>query len=108
MLFNNLKSNKKNHNALIAGVNNKTIPHAQLFYGPSKTKKLYTALAIFSIFFCLNKNSNDSCGVCSNCVKNQLLIHPDVHFVIQFVRTKKSKPLVRLFRNLEKVLNNHF
>lgn len=34
-----LKSNKKNHDALVKGVNNKTIPHAQLFYGPSKTKK---------------------------------------------------------------------
>ena len=111
MLFNNLKSNKKNHDALISGVNNKTIPHAQLFYGPSKTKKLYTALAYIQYIFCLNKNSNDSCGVCSNCVKNQLLIHPDVHFVFPvFSSPKNQKPISADYLEVWKkeVLSNDF
>jgi len=110
VLFNNLKSNKKNHDALVTGVNNKTIPHAQLFYGPPKTKKLYTALAYIQYIFCLNKNSKDSCGVCSNCVKNQLLIHPDVHFVIPVCSSPKNqKPVSTDYLEIWKkeVLNNH-
>jgi len=33
--------------------------------------------------------SNDSCGVCSSCIKAQQLIHPDIHFSYPVV-TKKS------------------
>ncbi len=110
MLFNNLKSNKKNHDALISGVNNKTIPHAQFFYGPLKTKKLYTALAYIQYIFCLNKKLKDSCGVCSNCVKNQLLIHPDVHFVFPVCSSPKNqKPISADYLEIWKkeVLKNH-
>ena len=81
MLFSQIKSNQKNQDALIDGVVNNTIPHAQLFFGPKKSEKLSIALAYIQYIFCQEKKENDSCGVCPNCIKNQLLMHPDVHFV---------------------------
>ena len=94
MLFSQIKSNKKNQAVLIDGVDNNSIPHAQLFFGPKNSKKLSIALAYIQYIFCQQKKQNDSCGVCPNCVKNQLLIHPDVHFVFPVTSTKNNqKPI---------------
>ena len=89
MLFNQISSNKNNQNVLIDGVKKNKIPHAQLFYGPIGTEKLKMALAYIQFIFCLNKKKDDSCGQCSNCKKNELLIHPDVHFYFSCYHSKK-------------------
>ncbi len=94
MLFNQIKSNQKNQDALIEGVVNNTIPHAQLFFGPKKSEKLSIALAYIQYIFCQEKKQNDSCGVCPNCIKNQLLMHPDVHFIFPVTSTNNNqKPI---------------
>jgi DNA polymerase-3 subunit delta' len=36
--------------------------------------------------------SNDSCGVCSSCIKAQQLIHPDIHFSYPVVTKKSGSP----------------
>ena len=36
--------------------------------------------------------SNDSCGVCSSCIKAQRLIHPDIHFSYPVVTKKSGSP----------------
>ncbi|MBH75872.1 MAG: hypothetical protein CMP68_01740 [Flavobacteriales bacterium] len=72
----------------------KMIPHAQLFYGPIGSEKLKIALAYIQFIFCLNKKEDDSCGQCSNCKKNELLIHPDVHFIFPVTTQKNiTKPI---------------
>lgn len=94
MLFSQIKSNKYNQQALIDGVINNSIPHAQLFYGPQQSEKLIIALAYIQYIFCQDKKENDSCGVCPNCIKNQLLIHPDVHFIFPVTSiTNNKKPI---------------
>tara|TARA_B100001057_G_scaffold498411_1_gene605313 strand:- start:10560 stop:11612 length:1053 start_codon:yes stop_codon:yes gene_type:complete len=94
VLFNQVISNKNNQNVLIDGVKKKMIPHAQLFYGPIGSEKLKIALAYIQFIFCLNKKEDDSCGQCSNCKKNELLIHPDVHFIFPVTTQKNiTKPI---------------
>ena len=94
MFFSQIKSNKKNQDVLISGVIKNKIPHAQLFFGSNKSEKLHIALAYIQYIFCEKKKSNDSCGVCSNCKKNQLLIHPDVHFIFPVASSKSNqKPI---------------
>ena len=36
--------------------------------------------------------SNDSCGLCSSCIKAQQLIHPDIHFSYPVVTKKSGSP----------------
>ena len=94
MFFSQIKSNKKNQDVLISGVVKNKIPHAQLFFGANKSEKLHIALAYIQYIFCEKKKSNDSCGACSNCKKNQLLIHPDVHFIFPVTSSKSNqKPI---------------
>lgn len=94
MLFSQIKSNKKNQDVLIDSVINNSIPHAHLFIGPPKSEKLSIALAYIQYIFCQDKKKNDSCGTCPNCIKNQLLIHPDVHFIFPVTSTTSNqKPL---------------
>lgn len=80
MIFENITSNKSNHKMLIQDVNNQKIPHAQLFYGNSKSEMLPSAIAYAQYIFCTNKKNNLSCLDCGNCKKMNLLIHPDLHF----------------------------
>ena len=94
MLFSQIKSNKKNQNVLIQGVNQNKIPHAQLFFGSNKSEKLRITLAYIQYIFCEDKKNNDSCGVCPNCKKNQLLIHPDVHFIVPVTSTNKNTKVI--------------
>ena len=91
MIFNKVISEKINKKVLIDGVDKKTIPHAQLFFGPNGSGKLNTALAYIQYILCENKKKQDSCGECSNCQKNQLLIHPDVHFIFPVTSGLKIK-----------------
>ncbi len=56
------------------------IPHAQLFIGPEGSGNLGLALALTQLIYCQNPSENDSCGICSSCVKIAKLTHPDVHF----------------------------
>lgn len=39
-----------------------------------------------------NSNSNDSCGICSSCIKARQLIHPDIHFSYPVVVKKSGSP----------------
>lgn len=72
-------------------VNENRISHALLFWGPEGSGTLSTALAYIQYINCLNKSNNDSCGTCTNCIKYQKLIHPDLHFVFPINSTEKIK-----------------
>ncbi len=56
------------------------MPHAVLFCEKPGYGALTLALATIEYMFCKGKKDGDSCGVCSNCIKNSKLVHPDVHF----------------------------
>ena len=90
MLFRSVISDKVNQKILIDGVREGKIPHAQLFFGPNGCGKLATTLAYIQYIFCEKKTEKDSCGICSNCKKNKLLIHPDVHFIFPVYKKNSS------------------
>lgn len=56
------------------------MPHAMLFCEKPGCGALSIALSAIEYMFCKGKREGDSCGVCSNCLKNSRLVHPDVHF----------------------------
>jgi len=69
------------------------VPHAMLLIGPPGNGKLGIALAFAQYLNCKAKTENDSCGVCSSCLKYRKLIHPDLHFTIPVIKTSSiTKP----------------
>ncbi|MFA8435933.1 MAG: DNA polymerase III subunit delta' [Marinifilaceae bacterium] len=75
---------------LVQAVKENRVSHAQLFVGPNGVGKLALAIALAQYVSCLNKQGNDSCGVCSSCRKYQKLVHPDLHFVFPVVKGKSG------------------
>lgn len=73
---------------LVASVKNDHVAHAQLFLGRAGSPNLPMALAFAAYLNCEDPSGDDSCGVCSSCVKNAKFIHPDVHFVFPVSPTK--------------------
>ena len=49
------------------------------------------AIAYAQYIACENKSDNDSCGICSSCVKFEKLAHPDLHFVFPVATNKSIK-----------------
>lgn len=70
------------------------IPHALMLLGPEGNGNLALALSLAQYIQCENKQPDDSCGVCSSCIKNQKFIHPDVHFTFPVVPRKSGEPPV--------------
>jgi len=70
------------------------IPHAIMLLGPEGNGNLALALSLAQYIQCENKQPDDSCGVCSSCIKNQKFIHPDVHFTFPVVPKKSGEPPV--------------
>lgn len=91
MQFSNVIGQSDLKKRLIASVNDGRISHAQLFLGEAGTGNLPLALAYAHYIMCEDKKNEDSCGVCSACVKNQKLVHPDLHFVFPTANTDKVK-----------------
>lgn len=73
---------------LTAQVRSGRLPHALLLSGDTGYGTLALALALASYVLCSRQGDNDSCGECSECIKTDKLIHPDLHF--SFPVIKKS------------------
>ena len=96
---------------LILSVKEGRISHALLFFGPKGSGTLPLALAFTQYVNCEQPGAHDSCGKCSSCVKQQKMVHPDVHYTFPIVISKKDKvgvsnDLVTEFR--EAVLSNPY
>lgn len=76
---------------LISSVLEDRVSHAQLFSGAVGSHGLKLALAYASFLMCENKSETDSCGQCPACLKNDKLVHPDLHFSFPVVTTTKVK-----------------
>jgi DNA polymerase-3 subunit delta' len=93
MRFSDIIGKKEIKDRLIQSVNEGRISHAQLFAGSSGTGGLPFAIAYATYIQCLNKSEQDSCGVCSSCIKNKKLIHPDLHLTFPVITLPKKEPV---------------
>lgn len=87
---------------LLEAASNNHIAHAQLFVGADGALNLPLALAFATYVHCENKGTNDSCGVCAACSKNDKLIHPDTHFVFPLSNVKGDKDEERFKAEIHK------
>ncbi len=76
---------------LMDSARNNTVSHAQLFLGPLGHGGLPLALAFSQYLNCENPGDEDSCGICSSCVKAQKFIHPDIHYSFPFPKVDKKE-----------------
>ncbi|MEI6311822.1 MAG: hypothetical protein WCP57_06160 [Bacteroidota bacterium] len=66
---------------LIQNVRENRLAHATMLLGAEGTGGLAIAMALAQYLMCENKGEMDSCGTCSQCIKNEKMIHPDLHFM---------------------------
>jgi DNA polymerase-3 subunit delta' len=76
---------------LIQTVEDNRVSHAQLFLSCDGSGALLLAIAYAQFINCLDKQSDDSCGICSSCRKYERYIHPDLHFSYPFFASKDVK-----------------
>ena len=74
MLFSEILGLEKIKKELTSSYSQKRIAHAQLFDGPKGSGKLALALAYAQLINCESVFNNDSCGICSSCMKYSKLI----------------------------------
>ena len=87
--------NIKKH--LIQSVENKRIPHAQLFVAPPGSGALPMAIAYARTILCAGEEQPAGHTPCQ--LKFDKLVHPDLHFVFPVATTEKIKdhPVSDLF-----------
>ena len=90
MLFSEILGLEKIKKELTSSYSQKRIAHAQLFDGPKGSGKLALALAYAQLINCESVFNNDSCGICSSCIKYLKLTHPDLHVIFPVIKTSKN------------------
>ena len=94
MQFKNIVGQDSIKQQLIQTVADNRISHAQLFLSCDGSGALLLAIAYAQYINCLDKQVEDSCGVCSSCRKYERYIHPDLHFSYPFFASKDVKTAV--------------
>lgn len=73
---------------LILQVNSGKLHHAHLLLGKMGYNTFALALALVQYIYCKDKQADNSCGTCSNCLKIKHLNHPDIHFTFPTFESK--------------------
>jgi len=100
MHFRNIIGQEKIKTKLLKTVKENRVSHAQLFLGQKGSGKMAMAIAYAQYISCKNKQADDSCGVCSSCIKFNKLIHPDLHFIFPLANTPQiQNPTSKVYYN---------
>ena len=91
MRFSEVAGHAELKQQLVQSVAEQRVPHAQLFHGPQGSGALGLALAYATYLSCHDRREEDSCGLCTSCLKYDRLVHPDLHFVFPVFTTKSVK-----------------
>ena len=94
MQFKEIIGQDKIKRQLVQTVKENRISHAQLFLSPVGSGALPLAIAYAQYINCVDREGDDSCGVCSSCRKYERLIHPDLHFSYPFFASSNIKTAV--------------
>lgn len=98
MLLKQIVGQQKAKNDLLQMWHTDHLPHALLILGAEGTGGLSASLAFAQFIFCLDKQKDDSCGVCSNCNKVSKLEHADLHLSFPSIPPKpNTKAMSRFF-----------
>ena len=99
MLFTDIIGQQKAKQQLIRSVENKRIPHAQLFVAPKGSGALPLAIAYAQYILCQNTNGENITGNEACNLKFNKLMHPDMHFVFPVATNTnvKKHPISNLF-----------
>lgn len=81
MLFKEVLGQHTVKKRLIEATGQQKISHAQLFFGKPGSGTIPMALAYAQYILCQNKQADDACGLCPDCLKISKLVHPDLHFI---------------------------
>ena len=118
MLFKEIIGQIETKKQLVELIQHNRLSHALLFLGKEGNGSLQLAVGLAQYLTCEKVNqkvkdqnsevslfgeepttsiqqqatSNDSCGLCSSCIKAQHLIHPDIHFSYPVVTKKSGSP----------------
>lgn len=71
---------------LLDMVREERVPHALLLCGPHGCGKMAVAMAFATYLLCGERDENDSCGHCPQCLMTERLSHPDLHFSYPVIR----------------------
>lgn len=107
MLFSKIIGHDIVKKHLIHTANDGRISHAQLFLGKEGSGNLAMAIAYAQFISCTNKQSDDSCGECSSCIKYNNLVHPDLHFIFPVATspTVKKDPVSKNYMEQWREMN---
>ena len=118
MQFENIIGQKETKYQLLQMVQHNRLSHALLFLGKEGSGALSLAMAFAQYIVCekingkktVNKNAalfgeegsstlhpavfDDSCGVCSACIKANKLVHPDIHYSYPVITKKAGQPSI--------------
>tara|TARA_R110002073_G_scaffold279026_1_gene443186 strand:+ start:476146 stop:477303 length:1158 start_codon:yes stop_codon:yes gene_type:complete len=99
MLFKEIIGQKKAKEQLIKSVDNKRIPHAQLFVSPKGSGALPLAIAYAQYILCQNTAGENITGIEACNLKFNKLSHPDMHFAFPVAANAsvKKHPVSDLF-----------
>lgn len=87
--------------SLIAQVNSGKLHHAHLFLGKMGYGTFQLAMAFLKYIYCQDKQENDSCGECANCIKLSKFNHIDIHCTLpSFDINNLSSALMPEFREI--------
>ena len=103
MLFKNIIGHNDLKKLLINTVKENRISHAQLFFGQEGSGDLAIAIAYAQYICCENKQEDDSCGICSSCLKYEKLTHPDLQLIFP---TPGAKTATKSKNNNSSFLND--
>ena len=116
MQFKNIIEQKETKDQLVQMVQHNRLSHALLFLGKEGSGALSLAMAFAQYIVCEKVNGkkaavtsgaslfgeveiveesvlqNDSCGVCSGCIKANQLMHPDIHYSYPVITKKAGSP----------------
>ncbi len=109
MKFSDIIGNEPLKKRLAGLVKGGRISHAFLFSCKEGYGGLPLAIAFAQFIQCDNPVGVDSCGTCPACIKNNKLVHPDVHFtypVANIKDIKKPRSIDFIAQWREAILNN--
>jgi DNA polymerase III subunit delta' len=101
MLFQDVLAQESIKSNLIKSVRENRLHHANLFVGKMGYGTLALGWAFAQYIMCDNPGDDDSCGICSSCVKVSKAAHPDLHFIYPTFESKQlSTELIDSWREI--------